>query len=82
MKYYIWFNLALIPILSSVVSYSFFKSDIFLNQIPKDTNMLLVWLLSFVIILMIVILFWVFYQLLYGVLLKKLNKNYQELEGH
>ncbi|MET2984626.1 hypothetical protein [Aureibaculum conchae] len=78
-KYYIWFNLALIPILCSVVFYSFFKSDVFLNQVPKDTNMIVVWLLSLFIILIVVVLFWLFYQLLYGILLKKLTKNYKEL---
>ena len=78
-KYYIWFNLALIPILCSVVFYHFFKSDIFLNQIPNDTNMLVVWLLSLFLILILVILFWLFYQLIYGILLKRLNRNYKEL---
>ncbi|MDY7394265.1 hypothetical protein UMM65_03360 [Aureibaculum sp. 2210JD6-5] len=78
-KYYIWFNLALIPIVCSVVFYGFFKSDVFLSQIPKDTNMIVVWLLSLFIILIMVVLFWLFYQLLYGILLKKLNKNYKEL---
>jgi len=78
-KYYIWFTLSLIPIFSSVVFYNVFKSEVFLKQIPEDTNMLIVWLLSFLIILIMVVLFWLFYQLLYGLLLRKLNKNYSEL---
>jgi hypothetical protein len=39
----------------------------------------LIILLTLVITLVILGVLWLFYQLLYGILLKKLNRNYKEL---
>ncbi|MBJ2174639.1 hypothetical protein JBL43_10355 [Aureibaculum sp. A20] len=78
-KYYIWFNLALIPVISSILFYKIYHSENFLEQLPQDTNMLVVWVLSVILIVVLVVLFWLFYQLIYGFLLKKLNRNYKEL---
>lgn len=82
-KYYIWFNLAIFTVLSIIIPFASFRSPVFLEQIPDGTNMFVVWLVLFFIILivvaLVVVLFWLFYQLLYGILLKRLNKNYKEL---
>lgn len=78
-KYYIWFNLALIPIIGSVVLYQTFHSEAFLEKLPQGTNMLFIWLISIALLLVVVILFWVFYRLIYGILLSKLKANYNEL---
>jgi len=78
-KYYIWFNIAIIPILSSVVFYKAYNSTDFLEKIPDGTNMIIVWLLSLILIVIVMAALWLFYQLLYGILLKRLNKNYREL---
>jgi len=78
-KHYIWFNLALIPIIFIVVLNKVFNAPEFLEKMPEDTNMVIVWLLSMVLILIVVVLFWLFYRLIYGILLNKLKRNYNEL---
>ena len=78
-KYYIWFNLVALAIVSVVVLNKVFVSDDFLDKIPEDTNMTIVWLISLVLILILVTILWLFYKLLYGILLNKLKGNYNEL---
>ena len=78
-KYYIWFNLAIIPVVSSVALYKVFNSTAFIEKIPEDTNMVFVWLIALLLIAVMVVFVWLFYMLIYGILLNKLNKNYKEL---
>ncbi len=78
-KHYIWFNLAMIPILVSVVLYKLLNSPLFLESLPADINIIIVVLLSFVVMLVLIGIVWLFYKLLYGVLLNRLNQNYNEL---
>jgi MFS family permease len=78
-KYYIWFNLAMVPIIAGAVFYKIFNSTEFLEKLPEDTNMIIVWLLALLFVLVMVGLVWLFYRLLYGILLNKLKKNYNEL---
>ena len=78
-KYYIWFNLVALAIVSVVVLNKVFVSNNFLDKIPEDTNMTIVWLISLVLILILVTILWLFYKLLYGILLNKLKGNYNEL---
>ena len=74
-QHYIWFNLAMIPILVSVVLYQLLD----LNLLPADTNTLVVVLLALVIMLILIGLVWLYYKIVYGVLLNKLSHNYNEL---
>ena len=78
-KYYIWFNLVALAIISVVVLNKVFISNEFLDKIPDGTNMIFVWLLSMLLILVLVVLLWLFYRLIYGILLNKLKVNYNEL---
>ena len=78
-KYYIWFNLGALAIISVVVLNKVFISNEFLEKIPEGTNMIFVWLISMLLILVLVALLWLFYRLIYGILLNKLKKNYNEL---
>jgi len=78
-KYYIWFNLALVPILSIILLYKAFNSAEFLEKIPSDTNMIAVWLIALMFVGILVALVWLFYRLIYGILLNKLEHNYKEL---
>jgi len=78
-KYYIWFNLTMVPIIASVVFYKTFNSPDFLEKLPEDTSMFMVWSIAFVFILIMIGLVWLLYKLIYGILLNKLNKNYKEL---
>ena len=65
--------------MSVVVLNKVFVSNNFLDKIPEDTNMTIVWLISLVLILILVTILWLFYKLLYGILLNKLKGNYNEL---
>jgi hypothetical protein len=78
-KYYIWFNLSLIPILFGVIFYKLFQSPQLIEQLPANTSIVMIWIVAFFLVAVFVLLFWLFYQLIYGVLLKKLKKNYSEL---
>ena len=78
-KYYIWFNLVALAIISVVVLNKVFNSNEFLEKIPEGTNMIFVWLISMLLILVLVALLWLFYRLIYGILLNKLKVNYNEL---
>jgi len=78
-KHYIWFNLAMAPVMASVVFYKTFNSPDFLEKLPDGTSMILVWFIALIFILIIVGLVWLFYRLLYGILLNKLKQNYNEL---
>ena len=78
-KYYIWFTLSMVPVISIVTLYQTFNSQDFVNKISEDTNMTVIWLISIVLILVMILLIWLFYRLLYGILLNKLKTNYEEL---
>ena len=78
-KYYIWFNLALVPIIGGVTFYKLFHSVDFLEKLPEDINTTMMWIITIFILLILVGLVWLFYRLLYGILLNKLNTNYNEL---
>ncbi|WP_299665704.1 hypothetical protein [uncultured Polaribacter sp.] len=86
-KYYVYYNLA-IAFLGSLVMNSVMLSDSdklmeIMNpeNLPVNVNQLItVTIISQIIALLIfMVLLWFFYKLLYGILLKKLNKNYKEL---
>jgi len=78
-KYYIWFTLSMVPVISIVTLYQTFNSQDFVNKISEDTNMTVIWLISIVLILVMILLIWLFYRLIYGILLNKLKTNYEEL---
>ena len=73
---YVIFNLTYILFVSTIMTFGmvFGSQDSFQN-----TPGWLIILLMALATLIILLLFWGFYQLLYGILLKKLNKNYTEL---
>ncbi len=78
-KYYIWFNLTMFFVISIVILYKVFNTPLFIDKIPEDVNMTIVWLVCLVVIALLVVMFWLFYRLIYGVLLNKLKENYKEL---
>ena len=78
-KHYIWFNLALVPILGGVVLYKTFNLPSFGEKLPADTNKLVLLIMAILLIAVAVVIIWLIYQLLYGILLRKLKKNYKEL---
>ena len=78
-KYYVWYNLVLVGITSAIVIYSQFMYDKNINQL-YDKYQLFFILGGFFFVIIILLLFWLFYRLLYGILLRRLQKNYNELK--
>ncbi|MCF6297451.1 MAG: hypothetical protein L3J08_05645 [Flavobacteriaceae bacterium] len=78
-KKYIYYNLVMGAIVSIHVFYIMFSSEIFKNKLPENVNMIIVWATALFILVLMLFIFWLFYRILYGILLKKLNKNYDEL---
>ena len=78
-KYYIWFTLSMIPIVGITLFYKAIYSSEFLASVPKDTNLIMVWVVALISLALLVLIFWLFYKLVYGILLNKLKGNYNEL---
>ena len=78
-RHYIWFNLIALFVVSLVVIYKMFNTQSFIDSLPENTSMVLIWAISIFVLLFIVLLLWLFYKLIYGVLLNKLRSNYKEL---
>ncbi|MFT6722698.1 MAG: hypothetical protein ACJA1V_000761 [Flavobacteriaceae bacterium] len=85
--HYVWFNLSilatsLLGLFYGIIHYGPATESIF-NSAAKEDNSLLFWaIIAAVCILIIglaILLLWLFYKLLYGILLKKLKMNHKEL---
>ena len=78
-KYYIRYNISyIILIMLSFVAYTIYTDFITKNDFSSEMTIAIVGLLFLSVI--IIALMWGFYQLIYGFLLKKLKKNYEELQ--
>ena len=69
----------MIPLIGGALFYKAIYSPEFLEKIPEGTSMLLIWGAVFAVLSILVLIFWLFYRLIYGILLNKLNANYNEL---
>lgn len=74
-KYYVIFNLLYVFIYGVIVTIATLKTHPEFNS----QQILVSVIVSTVVLIIILVLIWCFYQLLYGILLRKLNKNYKEL---
>ncbi|AUC84566.1 hypothetical protein CW731_04280 [Polaribacter sp. ALD11] len=73
---YVLFNLVYIALFTIIVM----VAEININFEDLSTKQILLFcLITFLLITVILVVLWLFYQLLYGFLLKKLNRNYKEL---
>ena len=86
-QYYIWYNLGMFSLIFIVVVISQLIYDPNLNQIieqTKDSFPQSFWIiigLTYVALFAITLgLFWLFYRLIYGFLMKRLYRNYEELK--
>lgn len=78
-KYYVWYNLFLVGISSAVAVFSEIRyNDRLLSLYDKHSVLLCV--ISFGVIVVLFTVFWLFYKLLYGFLLRRLHRNYNELK--
>ncbi|MCK0132231.1 hypothetical protein MWU59_12035 [Flavobacteriaceae bacterium F08102] len=77
-KYYIWISLSMIPILVFVTAFQMLHAPEY-APIFKQYNIVIIWFIVSFIAVSMVGLGWLIYRLLYGILLKRLHKNYKEL---
>lgn len=85
--YYVWYNLGMIFLSFIAGFYIAFtynpEMNLLKDKIAHETNYYTFFITLGIMILTIVVfigLFWLFYRLIYGTLLKKLNNNYKELK--
>lgn len=87
-KYYVYYNLTTVFLISIVLNIVLFSDTDKLMKVmnPKNIAMdisqiITISVISQVVALVIILVFlWLFYKLVYGILLKKLKRNYRELE--
>ena len=83
---YVWYNLAMISvsmILGFIMAFLYNpKLSVLKDKIANDDSNAILLKIVCILVLTIVVLvtlFWLFYKLLYGILLRRLNSNYKEL---
>ena len=80
-QYYVWYNLGMIVISMIIGFVLVFTVDPKMQQLTAKNNGLLFMIVFCTICILIIVgLFWLFYRLIYGILLRKLYKNYNELK--
>ncbi|MHB1148292.1 MAG: hypothetical protein ACYC01_11955 [Lutibacter sp.] len=88
-NYYVYYNITLYILLSIILNVVMFSHPNILieNMMPAnselDTEKFLTVMIGVQIILLLVMcgIIWAYYRIIYGILLKKLNRNYKELES-
>ena len=86
-KYYVYYNLAIVFLSSFIINVVLISDSDTLMEVmnpenlPININQLIaITIFSQIIaIIIFMVLLWLFYKLIYGILLKKLNRNYKEL---
>ena len=86
-KWYVYYNLMNVVVFSIILNILIFNTPEGINILSGIDNesfnqehMMSVFIIAQIVVIAIMILIlWLFYYLLYGILLKKLNKNYKEL---
>ena len=87
-NYYVYYNIALYVLLSLVVNIIMFSNPEIMVEVlnPKNNNLdesliLTIMIITQVVALFIIIgLLWLYYRIIYGILLKRLSKNYKDLK--
>jgi len=82
-KYYVLYNLIMVPISMVLALYYVTKQDTELaEKISQFTTPQLIAGLAIFLIFTVVfiVVIWLFYRLIYGILMKRLNRNYEELK--
>ena len=86
-KWYVYYNLINVVVFSIILNILIFNTPDGINilsgidnESSNQEHMMSVFIIAQIVVIAIMILIlWLFYYLLYGILLKKLNKNYKEL---
>ncbi len=79
--YYVWYNLAMI-IVSSIIGFALaFSMNPQMSQVTSNSKVFAVTVCVLIVFMVIFVgVFWLFYRLIYGTLLRKLFRNYNELK--
>ena len=88
-NYYVYYNITLYILLSIILNIVMFSNpDILIeNMMPKnaaldsDRFLGIMIVVQIVVLLLMCAIIWTYYRIIYGILLKKLNRNYKELES-
>tara|TARA_B100000780_G_scaffold184687_1_gene129640 strand:+ start:1804 stop:2445 length:642 start_codon:yes stop_codon:yes gene_type:complete len=86
-KWYVYYNLISVVVFSIILNILIFNSpnalsilyNINSSSIDQTQMITIIIIIQVIIIVLMLLILWLFYYLLYGILLKKLNKNYLEL---
>lgn len=78
-KYYVWYNLILVGISSMFIIFSMFNYNKQINSFYLENKLFFIFI-GLTIVVFIIVIIWLFYKLIYGILLKRLLNNYKELE--
>lgn len=76
-KHYVWFNLGFFALSWTIVSFILFTNDGFKNGAEVSPMMLAIILGVLLIVILAILL--LFYRIVYGILTRRLQKNYKEL---
>lgn len=87
-QYYVWYNIIVGIFCMIVVFVNMMMYDnrikVALDDVSNSGREIVFWAIVIIIILFVLLamfaVMWVFYRIIYGILLKRLYKNYQELE--
>lgn len=80
-KYYIYYNLTIMGIIGLNMFYAVYSSMSFQNSLEAGTSMLMIWIISIILLCLALLIFWLFYRILYGFFLRKLQRNYAALSN-
>ncbi|MFY8097311.1 MAG: hypothetical protein ACOVMH_05790 [Flavobacterium sp.] len=78
-KYYVWYNLAIAFVTGVIILFSQLKYDSNLSPLFEKHQLVVIFIGLSVIVLLVGV-FYLFYKLVYGILLKRLQNNYKELK--
>ena len=82
-KYYVLYNLVVAGLSLLIGFYFAFTKDPEAHEVfasLNDTQLLFVYGLITIVTVVFILIIWLFYKLIYGLLLKRLNRNYAELK--
>jgi len=84
-QYYVWYNLGMVVLSLLIGFFMAFNYNpeiaVLMDKIGHNTKVMFITILLFTLIIGAFLgIFWLFYRLLYGILLRKLYANYRELK--
>lgn len=80
-KLYVWINLSFLAVLFlTTMAYSIFFTDDFHSNGKEDVPVWMILGISVIVIIVFITVIALFYRLVYGILTRRLKKNYEELE--